>query len=109
MSKEIKGLAGFIFAIAIGILLSYGIYCGIDKYEKYKKKQILENLSIVEGKIKSKHSYKGLGLTINYTVKCKIYSTRIGVTSEFYYSVKVGSIITIKYDSLEPTRILLEE
>jgi hypothetical protein len=109
MSKEIKGLLGFIFAIIIGLFLFYGIYYGIDKLEKHKKKGILENISFVDGKIESKHSYKGLGVTVNYLINSKKYSTRIGVSSEFYNSVEVGSIVKIKYDSRSPARILLEE
>lgn len=109
MNKEVKGLLGFIFAIFVGICFFYGIYYGIDKFEKYKKKGILENLSIVDGSIESKHSYKGLGVTVNYLIKNEEYSTRIGVSSEFYNSVEVGSKVKVKYDSLSPKRILLED
>jgi hypothetical protein len=109
MSKIISSILGFLCAVVVLSVLGYGIYLGLNKYSEYIKQGINSNLGITVGEIVSKHSYKGEGVSIRYTVNDKDYLTRIGVTSEFYDRHDIGSKIPIKYNTLDPNKIMVEE
>jgi hypothetical protein len=109
MSKKNSGVLGFLFSIAALCFLGYVIYIGLYKYNDSKRERIKTNLGITIGEIISKHSYKGEGISIKYKVKDKDYITRTGVTSEFYDKYVVGSQVSIKYDTLAPENIMIED
>lgn len=109
MSKKNSSILGFLFSVIVLCILGYVIYLGLNKYSEYKRQGIKSNLGSTVGKIISKHSYKGEGISVKYKVKDKDYLTRIGVTSEFYDRYEIGSQISIKYDTLYPDKIIVEE
>ncbi len=103
-----SSILGFLCAIIVFSIIGYGVYLGLNLYSQNIKQEINSNLGITVGEIVSKHSYKGKGLSIKYKVNDKEYLTRIGVTSEFYNRYEIGSIISIKYNTANPDKILVE-
>jgi hypothetical protein len=108
MNKMKNNILGFLCAVMVFCILGYGVYLGLNLYSEQIKQEINSNLGITVGEIVSKHSYKGKGLSIKYRVNEKENLTRIGVTSEFYNRHEIGSIVSIKYNTSNPEKILVE-
>ena len=96
-------------AVIVLSIIGFGVYLGLNRYSEYIKQGINSNLGITVGEIVSKYSYKGEGVSIRYKVKDKYYLTRVGVTSDFYDRHDIGSKVSIKYNTLDPDKIMVEE